>query len=302
MNLLHESVRTVRADDADELACHLTNWQQEYDQMASGNFHGMLAERWAGQLQVFRESINQPVRQTCRLWPGAVWFGIGAGPEPVRLNGRPVGAHEIMVMAAGSEFELVTPRSHCMLGVVTSRELLVDAARKAGGIDWESALAGNVLRIPAGSRNALEMALERLLAGDRSDGRDAVLGEVIGMLEEGRPAARAADSLERRRRIVRVAREYIAAHQDQAVGVRELCQQVHVSRRTLHNAFDSVLGVSPALFVKLWRLNGVRRQLRQSGDGSRIGALAGAWGLANFSQFCCDYKRLFGRSATESRR
>jgi AraC family ethanolamine operon transcriptional activator len=95
--------------------------------------------------------------------------------------------------------------------------------------------------------------------------------------------------------VVSLAREYIHAHRSEAITVPDLCAQVHVSRRTLQYCFEDVLGMSPMLYLRMMRLNGVRRQLNDGAPGElAIGDVAGAWGLSNFSQFSSDYRKLFG--------
>jgi AraC family ethanolamine operon transcriptional activator len=109
----------------------------------------------------------------------------------------------------------------------------------------------------------------------------------------GEPAAH--PSLQRRRRVVEQARAYIDAHlsDTDAVTVPQLCEQVHVSRRTLQYCFEDVLGMTPLVYMRMLRLNGARRELQGPG-GAVIGAVAGAWGMSNFSQFSSDYRKLFG--------
>lgn len=106
-----------------------------------------------------------------------------------------------------------------------------------------------------------------------------------------------AASLQRRRQVVAQARDYILAHRTESITVPELCQQVHVSRRTLQYCFEDVLGISPILYLRTVRLNGVRRELA---GGRAIGELAGEWGLCNFSQFSSDYRKLFGMTPSAS--
>lgn len=76
-----------------------------------------------------------------------------------------------------------------------------------------------------------------------------------------------------------------------------------MSRRTLQYCFEDVLGMSPTLYLRRLRLNGVRRALLDPSRGQRqIGAVAADWGFGNFSQFSSDYKKLFGESASSSLR
>jgi len=297
-------LRTVLAHDADELASKLTNWQQRYDQVSAGRFDGALTERHLPRLQVFRESLSQSVRQSCRVWPDAIWFGLPDHNDTTRINGRQAGADTLMVRPGNVEFELVTPSDYNIYGIVASRQLLEDtAARQGCQIDWQRLQAAEVLQVDGAARAACLRTLAAALSGGPAQANHpdelsaGVLGSLLDLLDHngGEPAAN--PSLQRRRRVVEQARAYIDAHlsEPDAVTVPQLCEQVHVSRRTLQYCFEDVLGMSPLLYMRMLRLNGARRELLDGGPGgAAIGAVAGAWGMSNFSQFSSDYRKLFG--------
>lgn len=305
--VLHHApdLRTVLAHDADELASKLTNWQQRYDQVSAGRFDGALTERHLPRLQVFRESLSQAVRQSCRVWPDAIWFGLPDHAHgqsgATRINGRQAGIDTLLVRPGNVEFELVTPSDYNIYGIVASRQLLEDtAARRGCPIDWGRLQTAEVLQVNGAARAACLRSLAAALSGDSADADDlssGVLGSLLDLLDHsgGEPAAN--PSLQRRRRVVEQARAYIDAHLSEhaPITVPQLCEQVHVSRRTLQYCFEDVLGMSPLLYMRMLRLNGARRALLDGGSGgAAIGAVAGAWGMSNFSQFSSDYRKLFG--------
>ena len=308
--------RTVLTRDADELARNLTDWEQSYDQISSGGFHGALDELRLPHMQVFRESISQSVRQSCRVWPGALWFGFPDQADCTRINGRRVEPEFVMLRPGDQEFELLTPSSHVIYGIVVCRQLLVAAALAGGGaIDWLALDTAEVLRVDPARRRQCLQTLAALLAQQQDASaagagprqllywQDMVVEALVGMLDHSGVEPAAAGSFQRRQRIVARVRDYILAHRDQAITVPELCEQAHVSRRTLQYCFEDVLGMSPTLYLRRVRLNGVRRQLMDTGaQHPAIGAVAADWGFSNFSQFSSDYRKLFGESASASLR
>ncbi|OEZ99738.1 bifunctional transcriptional activator/DNA repair enzyme AdaA [Duganella sp. HH101] len=307
--LLHSApdLRTVMAHDADELASKLTNWQQSYDQISSGLFRGALTELRLPQLQVFRESLSQSVRQSCRVWPDAIWFGLPDHGAATRINGRQTAADWIMVQPGNVEFELVTPSAYSIYGIVASRELLVETARRYGcEIDWQRVQSAELLQVDVQAQARCLHVLSQLLPAEglgcaegMAQWQETVLSALLDMLDHSCVEPALAASLQRRRHVVALAREYIMAHRSESITVPELCERVHVSRRTLQYCFEDVLGMSPMLYLRMVRLNGVRRQLQ---DGGAIGDVAGSWGLSNFSQFSSDYRKLFGQCPSASLR
>lgn len=109
------------------------------------------------------------------------------------------------------------------------------------------------------------------------------------MLEEAQPMVTAESiSHQSYRRLLSRAREYVLENMSEPVTVLDLCNQLHVSRRTLQNAFHAILGIGPNAWLKRIRLNAVRRELispwSQSHNGKRrrhaVGILA-SWAICH---------------------
>jgi AraC family transcriptional regulator, ethanolamine operon transcriptional activator len=99
----------------------------------------------------------------------------------------------------------------------------------------------------------------------------------------------------RRQSIVSEARDYVLANRDRAINVPELCERLHVSRRTLQYCFQDVLNMAPAMYLRAIRLNGARRDLSNAAPESRsVQEVAAAWGFWHLSQFATDYRKMFG--------
>lgn len=302
-------IRTIQAFDADEHAHNLTDWEQSYDQITPGHFHGTLAELQLPQMQVFRECTSQAVRQSCCVWPDTFWFGLPEQTGHTRINGRLAGLNAIMVRPGNCEFELVTPADYAIYGIVIRRNALLSAAEQMGcRLDWTQLAGAEVMHVSDASRTACLQTLAGLLTeeGDcsRPDLRQqAVIGTLLAMLDTSEVDSAVSHSFMRRQRIVAKARDFVLGHCDQVITVPDLCEHLHVSRRTLQYCFEDVLGISPMQYLRVIRLNGARRHLRENLSDSRtVRDVAADWGFWHFSQFSSDYRKLFGQSPSESLR
>ncbi len=300
--------RTVLTHDADELARNLSGWQQRYDQISAGRFQGTLDELCLPHLQVFRETINQAVRQSCRVMPGVLWFGfpdhdLGHAKEN-RINGRTVEPELIMLHSGNSEFELLTSSSHAIHGVVVCQQWLMAQAQDDGQIDWQRLQSGEVLKVTPLARAACVDAIKALLAcaqPERMNLQQLLAENLLALMGQGDVLPASAGSFQRRQRIVASVRDHVLSHLEQAITVPQMCEQAHVSRRTLQYCFEDIVGMSPTQYLRRVRLNGVRRQLRYPQCGKEaIGAVASNWGFDNFSQFSSDYRKLFGACASQA--
>ncbi len=319
---LHQ-IRTVKAHDADDHARNLTAWEQSYDQITRGSFHGVLTELQLPQMQVFLEHTSQAVRQSCCVWPDAFWFGVQGevsktcvqGGMDARINGRLGDADTIMVRPGNCEFELLTPADYAIYGMVIQREALVVAASQTGcRIDWDQLAGAEVLHVAEPARQACLQTLAHLVSQDEGEGdakpvasvayaQQTVMMALLSMLDTSEVDTAVSSSFIRRQRIVAQARDHVLGHSDQVTTVPDLCERLHVSRRTLQYCFEDVLGISPMQYLRIIRLNGARRHLRESSSTSRtVQDVAADWGFWHFSQFSSDYRKLFGQSPSESLR
>jgi AraC family ethanolamine operon transcriptional activator len=83
--------------------------------------------------------------------------------------------------------------------------------------------------------------------------------------------------------------------------VLDLCQELGVSERTLHYAFQEVRGLSPIAYFKANRLNAVRQELKAAPAGTTtVGEIARRWGFLHSGEFAADYRRLFGELPSQS--
>ncbi len=315
-------VQTSIAHDADEQARNLHGWRQTYDQLSAGRFTGTLAELFLDDMTVFREMTSHALRQTCEVTSDAYWFGIpicddGHG----RIDGHLVDTDALAFRPGGVEFELVTPGEYEFFGIVVKGDVLRTYAAEVEHLGLtERTPNTEVVSIGAERKMALCAILRPLLDTEALDAtqisgfaRDnlqaSLLAALFDLCSPGYAQALACPTRQRRQAIVAEAREYAITNRDRPVGVPELCAQLHVSRRTLQYCFQDVLGMAPAAYLRMIRLNGARRDLcraaregvaDRSGAAGSVQEIAAAWGFWHLSQFATDYRRLFGVRPSET--
>lgn len=296
----------MEANDADLHAHNLRDWQQQYDQISAGRFYGRIDEVVFPHLQVFREHTSQALHQQCNVWPDSVWLGFSADRKDCRINGQLVTADEIMCRPGNCQFELITPENFDIYGVVVSHEALLDTARRQqievdAGM-WSAARFG----WDPEKLNRLRFMLSRQLqpgyasmAGGHQ--QDMFLTTVLEVLQQERPAKRETAAWSRRRAVVQQVQDYLHESPSADVTITGLCELTHVSRRTLQYSFETVLGISPLRFLRVSRLNHVRRELLAGGNSERtIAETAARWGFWHAGQFAHDYKELFGENPSQT--
>ena len=321
MGLPQYRVRT--SDDVDEHAGLLSAWQQQYDQLSGGRFSGRVRELWVDgpRLQVFHEHTSRQTSQQCAPWSGSVWFGLADRHcrQPLHFCGQAQRTDQgrALLRARASEgFELRTPPDFGIYGVVLDQDWLQAQAEAAGLGPAARGLAhpAQAIALSEERHAALCQTFEQLLqlgqAGevDLPWGRLALqagLEQLLHLLCAGPGAEGAAPrpaAAQRRFALVMAARELARQPSHEALGVDDLCQRLHLTRRTLQNHFQAVLGESPAEFLKAVRLNACRRALRAGPADASVQTVAACWGFSHMGHFSQDYKALFGELPSETRR
>ncbi len=308
-------VQTCVAHDADEQARNLHGWHQTYDQLTSGSFVGGLTELCLDHMQVFVETTSHTLRQTCEVQKDAYWFGIptcqaGSG----RIDTQMISGDALAFRPGGIEFELLTSSGYEIFGVVVKGDVLRRYAAEVEHVGLAEALPDReVVSIGMDRKQRLCASLREFLERSAASGaplspsaRDDLQAAVLSSLFDAGALPASSEQIAipvraRRQSIVSEARDYVLAHRDRAVGVPELCERLHVSRRTLQYCFQDVLGMAPAHYVRALRLNGARRDLcNASRDSRSVQDVAAAWGFWHLSQFAADYRKLFGMRPSDT--
>lgn len=308
--------KTIDSSDVDDHAASLSRWEQQYEQVSPGRFQGRLEELWLGPVQVFRERTQRAVLQRGSPCPGTLTLATPVGgPNEGWFCGRRVDAQHAFGLVSGTEFELATRGAFDIVALSVDREFLDRFARRLDGIGLDIAPVRNgVIEGCAPARAALrELLLATLGTACDSPERlqqealhrslvHALCDAMLNHLGQARPAAAGAETtVATRQRVVREARHYMRAHADEPISVPELCEALHVSRRTLQYSFQDVLQMSPVTYLRALRLNGVRRDLKRGGDEA-VADHAAHWGFWHLSRFAADYRHMFGELPSDTLR
>lgn len=300
-------VRLSEAHDADLHASNLTNWQQEYDQISRGSFYGRIVELPFDGLQVFCEHTSQALQQKCVVWPDSVWLGIPlVDQEESRINGLTINPNNIMCRPGDCDFQLSTPQDYDLYGLVVDRSKLIKMAAIHGvDLNWKELTECGRLGVPDKTLEEVRFVLARLLSVQNNTTpprlqQDIVMMALLEVLKVETPQPAKTQSYYHRKKVVDCARQFLDYHLDEPVTVTQLCEITNVSRRTLQYSFESILGVSPIQYLRISRLNGVRRSLVQAKDGQAVSDIAAQWGFWHLSQFAKDYKQLFGETPSKT--
>ncbi len=313
----HACFLVKRTREVDVHARNLAAWDQDYVQTSPGVFQGQVRELFDGPLQAFEEVANCATSQLCRPWQGGIWLGLSVPerPDGLRFMGRPVSGHELMMSDGSEPFDLQVPAGHGLYGLVFDPRELLDHVRtrdqaeaplsRGPGVRLQTLTPTQRLRLVGLMREVLR-GLEAdpgalMFEASRRGLREALFTVLGDTLMPDDQADAVTPRQLRRQEVVRRVRELVTEQPQEYLGVERLCAALHITRRTLQNCFQDSLGISPASYLRLVRLNAVRRELRDATPDQTIGDVAARWGFWHMGHFSHDYKALFGETPSCTR-
>ncbi|MBE0379965.1 helix-turn-helix domain-containing protein [Pseudoalteromonas prydzensis] len=297
---------TLTTTDVDQQADNLTNWQQKYDQVSDGCFYGCIDEVAFNDLQVFKEFTQRALRQQCKVWPNALWLGIPAHSQQSKINGLSIAENQLMCRPSDCNFELITPEQFNIYGMVINQDALQQIAQQQGlsllGITNQgSPRITTSHQAVIRARQCIEQVIYAHGCGASAAlQHDILLNLVLQLLQSKQPQQKVTPSYKHRKLVVDRAKEFIVNHPDNVVTITQLCEFTYVCRRTLQYSFETILGINPLRFLRITRLNQIRRELSDPQINKPIATVAANWGFWHPGQFAKDYKQLFGENPSQT--
>lgn len=299
--------------DIDTFAAAQPQWSLHYQQISSGRFAGQLRHVQLPGLRMVHERTSCATRQRGRLCSGHVGFAMPLGLSGhAAFNGQPLSGDSMMI-GPSEELDLCLPAEAGLIGIVVDFALLAQLwehmYRKPLSAWIERQLVVQAMPAPAEALRQEHLATmagiaqrpELLADPDVAlQLRDAILMEWI----EAIPSRVDTDDLavgEARKRMVDRACDLMLSQPETPMTILQVCDRIGASPRKLEYCFRSVLGISPAKYLRAARLDGVRRELSR-GQSASVQDIAARWGFWHLGEFAAAYRRQFGELPSQTLR
>lgn len=223
------------------------------------------------------------------------------GEEVYRIDGRTrcVRPGEFLLVEAGADFEVRTPRPDATIGLCVYLGVAEGAgpapaepfSRVLGGGPAEplSALLGRYARLLA-RHPAAGPALARRIVREATIGAEDYLAAFASRLDR-LGALKRSTRIETLQRVER-ARGFIHASAGRAISLHEVAAQAALSRFHLSRSFAEVFGLPPLAYHRRLRLDAAARLLKT--DSASATEIADQLGYASLSAFTRAFRQQFG--------
>ena len=191
-------------------------------------------------------------------------------------------------------FARLVQHLEALLGVAVRRPLEFEPQVQAGSTAWLGWMP------VASALKALDANPHGVSEGFLAGLEFMVLSALLNEQRHTYSAKIAASNAQVAPRHVRKAEEYVRAHAGEAITTATLAAQVGVSVRALYDGFTAFRGVTPADYLRSFRLDRARADLLAGND--LIEEIARRWGFAHPGHFAACYQKRFGEAPARKRR
>ncbi|MHC4452808.1 MAG: AraC family transcriptional regulator [Planctomycetota bacterium] len=281
---------------------------QRMRQLGRGQFRAELASRSTESVELFADRFSTACSMFLEPPAGTVGFlFLRCATGRVLASGCPVAGDKLVVLPPGSGIDLTTP------DLTGSEAIAIPVARFD---EMSETLCTTPERVrhkglaviegnPARLQNLAKSVLG-LLNQDRDPGSEQVadlVAETILWLEchsgdsrsDGFPVARA------RRRVAKLAQEFIEEHYRGTVRTEDLCRVTGVGARVLQRCFREYFDMTCREYLKAVRLDAAFRALvAASSANGTVAAVAGDHGFNHLGRFSVEFHRRFGQLPRET--
>jgi AraC family ethanolamine operon transcriptional activator len=299
----------ARFSDIDEFHRLVGDWSLDLCQLDPGASNGTFVQIMAEGIGMTRFEFSRAYAQSGETPKDMRTFGIlDATSGGVQCCGAPMSDDAIFIFPRG-EFEAISQPGFAAYSVSASEVLLDEVARLIGLPDVDDLFASGVHRFRGAALRRLRQELRSACREVGRDPRAPRTRERLGFeiprllvqaLASTRDAEESTSGSHVRQAAVRRARELLEHPSDEPLTIREVCEAVGVSWRTLDYAFREHFGVSPKTYLKAIRLHRVRADLRNGTSSKTVAHTANKWGFWHMGQFAADYRRQFGELPSET--
>lgn len=307
------SFRSVAIGSIDDLRVPVDGAACEIVQLGRGRLAGRLTRASIGDVAFSLGAFSLPIRTTGVLSEARLTIGsLLRCANPVKSWSGALHPGSIIVIPPGADHCNVYSGAASFAGLsLDCIEIAMILGKECESSDPDYWSRRRVCR--ATSRCAADQIEQRLLSimaclvkpdtltPSSADFLKRSVVETFAMHLLDTNAASTASVIRSTFRIVKDVENYVDLRTHRPIHISEICTSLNISRRTLHRAFDDVLGIGPSAFLRQKRLCSVHSALRRlDPKQTRVTDVATEFGFLELGRFSQYYRQLFGEYPNET--
>jgi AraC family ethanolamine operon transcriptional activator len=276
--------------DLQPLQCHLLHLQLD------------------GALFAFRE-LTSPLRVRGGKQSDLLTFEmlLSSPSGELMSHGCSIQPHTLYGFDSNRGIDMVTPANTILGTLLIQRHIFEDCLQIMDRTDLDDRFfATNAVQSPAAFapvtcylKELLGLVQQRSPFLQKPQSSQIILNDYLPLLIEAIPPMGTkgfkADCPRSRVQLVQQAEDYMMAHLDEPMTLKDLCKILHTSSSPLNYGFQEVFGLSPMAYLKRLRLHAAHKALKTSDPTvTTVQDIAHQFGFWHTGRFSQEYRQLFG--------
>ncbi|WP_271834652.1 helix-turn-helix domain-containing protein [Dolichospermum circinale] len=284
---------------------------KESSQLSPGGFLGTINFADFGDLKFTHVYQNQVAKASGTKSADHISFLLAFHPNLIQVtsHGCPIGKYDIFGFDSTREVDIVAGKDIHLVRASVNARAFHSLYAQMGYEQGEKFLKHNAIGLHPSSLRPLRAFYQEITHVFNTQPSLLMQSQMQSLIMEdflpllintlGRNAKKKQRILKpfRRYSLVKKAEEISNSYQDKPLTLQKLCNELETSSTALCSGFEEVFGISPMAYIKIQRLNGVRRALINPNPNTKtVMEVAQEWGFRNATYFIKHYQEMFGES------
>lgn len=293
--------------DFDEFSCTVNAWDLHFLQLDAGKCDVGWVQFASDKCLLSNAKFNRNYDQCGSTPPGKWTFVIfSEQTPPIVWHKKEISNITLIVFKPGSEVDCVSSSGFENFGISYSEEHLNEICENLGLPEIKKLTNGYdsfecCPLMHSESRRQI-LRIIGVIKQDPSQAKNTSLTQTLEvqlpeqiLLTLGKSLPIIPGSISLRNQAIKLSKDFLKEFPQKLLSVSDLCKLTRVSERSLQYAFKEHFGITPQAYLKLFRLNNVRRELRRCDPSTtKVNNIAIRWNFWHMGKFAADYSKLFG--------
>ena len=284
-------------------------------QMGPGDVNGRLSVSEFGGITLTYGKFTSDIHVSGTLSNDKLSLAVVLKADDVRSFGKFARAGDMLVAGKAKEndgryrseleYAVINVDKADVLGIAEAEDLKI-CPNWLDGSDLYRLEGGKAFRLVRRTKSVLEKLWNGSLQAIGPVAEQSLADEIVQLFTSSLSSATTGNCMGEKPRpslpkIVPLAEHWLAAHSYLVPRIQELSDDLDVSPRQLYRAFQAEVGMSPAKYLRRYRLTRARLNLLAADPTeTTVTSVAFSLGLWELGRFSVEYRRLFGESPSQT--
>ena len=283
-------------------------------QMGPGDVNGRLSVSEFGGITLTYGKFTSDIHVSGTLSNDKLSLAVVLKADDVRSFGKFARAGDMLVAGKAKEndgryrseleYAVINVDKADVLGIAEAEDLKI-CPSWLDGSDLYKLKQKNGARLVQRTRNVLEKLLNGSLQEIGTLAEQSLADEIVHLFTLSLSSVTSNDDIKRKSqclpKLVQRAEDWFADNSRRVPRIQELSDDLNVSPRQLYRAFQAEVGMSPAKYLRRYRLTRARLDLLAADPTeTTVTSVAFSLGFWELGRFSVEYRRLFGESPSQT--